>query len=140
MSLIQNLKSLWSGKATLSDVWHYIVGNYRMKLYYHGKAQLHNTKCYALVRHPLMRSHIYDQINYRIQWMDRECYLSGSCKICGCQTTNLQMANKACDKPCYPPMMNRKDWDNFLNGKPYFDGQRIFVYLTMQNKIKVYKA
>lgn len=35
---------------------------------------------------------------------------NGSCKICGCDTTALQMADKACPKPCYPPMMNRENW------------------------------
>lgn len=28
----------------------------------------------------------------------------------GCTTTALQMANKACDKPCYPRMLTRSEW------------------------------
>lgn len=43
--------------------------------------------------------------------MDKECYNSGQCKICGCKTTALQLANKPCDKPCYPSMMSKKNWN-----------------------------
>lgn len=28
--------------------------------------------------------------------------------MCGCHTTALQMANKSCDKPYYPPMMSKR--------------------------------
>ena len=42
--------------------------------------------------------------------MDKQCYNEGQCKMCGCQTTALQMANKACDKPCYPSMLSKSQW------------------------------
>lgn len=58
-----------------------------------------------------MRKHIREQIDWRIEVMDKECYNAGSCKMCGCETTALQMANKACDKPCYPKMMTQWEWD-----------------------------
>jgi hypothetical protein len=45
--------------------------------------------------------------------MDKECYENGSCKMCGCNTTALQMADKACPKPCYPKMMGKKEWEKF---------------------------
>jgi len=45
--------------------------------------------------------------------MDPECFEQGSCKMCGCDTTALQMADKACDKPCYPTMMTRDKWRVF---------------------------
>jgi hypothetical protein len=45
--------------------------------------------------------------------MDKECYENGSCKMCGCNTTALQMANKACPKPCYPKMISKKEWKEF---------------------------
>jgi len=61
-----------------------------------------------------MRKHIREQIEFRIYIMDHECYEQGSCKLCGCPTTKLQMANKACDKPCYPEMYSKKEW-NELN-------------------------
>lgn len=59
--------------------------------------------------------------------MQKSCYKNGSCDMCGCHTTALQMANKSCDKPCYPPMMSKKDWGLFkltrnisIKDKKYF--------------------
>lgn len=85
-------------KRKLIDIWHYLLGNYRYKLYY--------SKYFKW----LIRVHIRGQIKYRIVWMDQDCYEQGSCKKCGCETTALQMCNKSCDKPCYPPMMNEHKW------------------------------
>lgn len=48
--------------------------------------------------------------------MNDECLDQGSCVICGCETTELQMCNKSCDKPCYPPMMTATKWKYFKNG------------------------
>lgn len=53
--------------------------------------------------------------------MNKACYENGECVICGCQTTALQMANKACDQPCYPEMMDKKLWRNFRSGLPFYD-------------------
>lgn len=61
----------------------------------------------------LLRIHIVEQFEFRISIMDDQCLFSGSCKICGCDTTALQMADRSCDEPCYPVMMNSKDWDSF---------------------------
>jgi hypothetical protein len=81
------------------DVWYYVQGNVRSFLYYNFDW--------------LLPKHIREQINFRINSMDRTCYAQGSCIMCGCETTALQMANKACDKPCYPHMMPRKYWNYF---------------------------
>lgn len=75
----------------------YIQGNLRYKFFYSNFAFL-------------IRPHIREQIEVRINSMDPICYGNGECKICGCQTTHLQMANKACDKPCYPRMLTRSEW------------------------------
>lgn len=83
----------------LIDICNYLLGNYRYKLYYNERLVF------------LMRDHIYEQIAFRISVMDRDCYHNGECKKCGCSTTALQMANKACGKPCYPAMMNKKRWN-----------------------------
>ena len=56
-----------------------------------------------------------EQIAFRILVMDRECLDNGECKVCGCQTTALQMCNKSCDNDCYPPMMNALNWLYFQN-------------------------
>lgn len=110
----------------LIDIWHYIIGNFRYNLYYSEgcwkKEILSSGRIVNIqVKNPFMRKHIYEQINYRIKWMDKECYDNGSCKICGCETTALQMCNKSCEKPCYPSMMNKKQWEVFKKGSTYTD-------------------
>ena len=87
----------------LNNIISYLVGNYRYKLYYSRFNWL-------------LRKHIRKQIDFRIDYMDKECLDNGECKLCGCQTTALQMANKQCDKPCYPPMVGKKAWDRFIRG------------------------
>lgn len=84
-------------KITFSNIIQFIIGRYRYKLYY-SKFNF------------LIRNHIKEQIDWRIEIMDDECLTNGSCKLCGCDTTALQMANKACNKPCYPKMMNKSAW------------------------------
>jgi hypothetical protein len=88
---------------TPKNVKAYIQGKVRYYLFYHSKRWMRN----------LIRLHIFEQINYRIKVMDKECYENGSCKMCGCETTALQMANKQCGKPCYPEMMNKAKWSFF---------------------------
>jgi len=84
----------------INDIFAYLLGNYRYFIYYNKYLSF------------LMRKHIREQIEWRIEVMDRDCYDRGSCKLCGCETTALQMANKACDKPCYPIMMNKEQWEH----------------------------
>ena len=102
MNEFKRLQVFWK-EGKMSDVAHYLIGNYRYKLYYSVRWGW------------LMRTHIRQQIEYRIQVMDRECYMAGECKMCGCATTALQMASKQCDKPCYPEMMNKGEWDDSLH-------------------------
>lgn len=92
----------------ISDIFAYIQGNIRYKFYY-GKLNF------------LLYKHIKQQISFRILVMDKECYNNGSCKICGCKTTALQMADKTCDKPCYPKMMSKKEWKSFIKNKSLMD-------------------
>jgi len=88
-------------KINLENIIAYIQGNIRYQLYYSNWDFL-------------IKDHIKEQIDWRINnKMDKECYSNGSCKMCGCETTHLQMANKSCDKPCYPVMMNKEDWTNY---------------------------
>ena len=94
MGLITKLKQ---SKHPIRDVISYIQGTIRYKLFYS------NFK-------GLIRKHIREQIEFRIMVMDKECYNNGSCTICGCTTTALQMANKPCDKPCYPKMYCKRAW------------------------------
>jgi hypothetical protein len=88
------------GKRPLIDVWFYVQGNYRYWLYYSKYKWL-------------LRRHIREQIKFRIQRMKPECYETGACVMCGCETTKLQMANKSCDGECYPPMLKAGSWKHF---------------------------
>jgi hypothetical protein len=67
--------------------------------------------------HSLLSNYIRQQIQIRI-WSSVPCIEVGQCKICKCSTPALQMANKACEKPCYPAMLSKKDWEEF-----YGDGE-----------------
>lgn len=89
----------------INKVLAYIVGNLRYKLFYNKQLST------------LMRNHIKEQIMSRIISMDSECYDKGQCKMCGCSTTALQMANKPCDQPCYPRMMSRREWRKLKESK-----------------------
>lgn len=88
-------------KITISNIFYFIQGNIRYRLYYNK------------ILSKLIRKHIREQIDYRIAVMSKECYDTGSCTMCGCKTTALQMSNKSCNKPCYPPMMKKKEWELF---------------------------
>ena len=83
------------------NIYYYLQGSLRYKLFYSNYMSL-------------IPKHVREQIEYRVSVMDPECYEQGQCKICGCKTIALQMANKSCPKPCYPPMMNRKEWKTFI--------------------------
>jgi len=85
-------------KVTIKNSIAFLQGNFRYKLFY------------SKYFHWLMRDHIREQIEYRINSMNRECFENGSCIKCGCQTTHLQMANKACKGNCYPKMFKKSFW------------------------------
>ena len=63
-----------------------------------------------LLRKKLMRKHIREQITYRMNSINRECYQNGSCIHCGCEIPQLLMANKTCGGNCYPVMVDKKNW------------------------------
>lgn len=83
-------------KIKINDIFAYIIGNYR---YW----------CYENFRF-LLRKHIIEQFEWRLSVMNNECYSSGSCIKCGCDTPALQMANKACEGGCYFKMMRSNTW------------------------------
>lgn len=91
------------GRITRANAWAFLQGTLRYKLYY-SRLRI------------LIPRHIRKQIAWRIKFMEPECLQRGSCIRCGCRTTALQMASKSCDKPCYPPIMCRKDWEWFMAG------------------------
>lgn len=99
------------------NVKAYIQGNFRYKLYY--------SKWFSW----LIPNYIHEQIDVRIDSMNRECYLKGSCTMCGCKTTHLQMANKTCDGNCYPDMLSKKQWC-------YFKHRKLMVFNKVLWKLK----
>lgn len=107
------------------DVFYYLQGKTRYKLFYSKRFSF------------LIPFYIRDQISFRILVMDEQCYNSGSCKLCGCETTALQMANKPCDKPCYPEIMRKSDWKEFKKGAIYFDRNGKWKYDLKSTELKL---
>lgn len=109
-------------KITFKNICAYLQGNLRYFCYY-GKFRF------------LIRTHILEQIGARITSMDKACYNTGQCQLCGCATTALQMANKACDKPCYPKMLSKKQWKNMSKkGFLHWEDTRLWCYNKKSNK------
>lgn len=92
----------------LKNVRAYFIGHFRHKLYY-SKFKF------------LLNKHIVEQFEFRLKSMNKACYNQGSCVECGCMTTALQMADKACDGDCYPPFLNKLAWLAFNEGNTVVD-------------------
>jgi len=103
----------------MNKVFDYLIGNYRYILFYSPLKFL-------------IRKHIREQIAYRINSMDILCYTKGSCIACGCTTTELQMCNRACDKDCYPAMVDKKTWNLSYN---YFENSRKEIVFERDEKL-----
>ena len=85
-------------KVNWANIKAYIQGHVREWLFY--------SKHFSW----LLPLHIFEQINYRIFVMNKECYTNGECIHCGCSTPALKMADKTCKGKCYPVMMDATDW------------------------------
>ena len=116
IKILSYLISILQGNHEVIDIWYYIQGNFRYKIF----------------ASKLMREHIEEQIEFRIANMNKECYNNGECVICGCATTALQMCNKSCDGLCYPRMMSKKEWLAFKNGDVFKDQDH---YWAIDNSI-----
>lgn len=115
---------------TLKNIIAFIEGNLRYRIYYSTNPFIRS----------LMRKHIREQIEARIRSMNMECYNKGYCIVCGCKTTALQMAHKACDGDCYPPMVGRKTW-KFIKSADYrnfyFDkNKNVFMKIDRKSSCK----
>jgi len=114
-------------KHNLKDILYYFQGNVRYQLFYSKFAFL-------------LSKHIREQIELRIKTMDKTCYNTGSCVLCGCNTTALQMCNKSCDKPCYPRMLNKSEWNDFKTSSlVYIKETRLLWYLEDENTLNYIK-
>lgn len=116
-----------NNRYTLNNILNYIQGNVRYQLYYSKFAFL-------------IPIHIREQIDARINSMDKQCYLEGQCKMCGCSTTALQMCDKACDKPCYPPMLNKQAWGKFKSFKYFPFGEEWWKLEIREDKMYFFNS
>lgn len=66
--------------------------------------------------------------------MDHECYNQGSCKVCGCTTTNLQMTNHSCGGVCYPQIVDAAKWKEFKNHGVIHDPENKVIW---KNRLKI---
>lgn len=126
MITMMNVKMLLNGEYSKEDVLDYFRGMYRYHLYY-SKAK------------GLIRTHIREQISFRIKVMDKQCLNQGSCKLCGCMVTALQMANKMCDKPCYPVMQSKEQWKLFKHTGVFEDVKNRIIWRYKGNKLHYFK-
>ena len=128
-------------KFDYKDMWYYIQGNIRYFLYYYRTHYAYTKKfirwIFLLPLHKLIPKHVREQIPFRINSMNQQCYLQGSCIKCGCMTTHLQMANKACKGLCYPKMQNRKNWNLLRNNKIIISDKR--AWQIRNSKFKQYE-
>lgn len=101
---------------TLNQVREYLVGHFRNTLYYHDKFKY------------LIRTHIREQIAFRIEVMNQKCYDKGICVACSCDTTAKQCIKNSCDNLCYPPFMSKKVWDYFKANDILYNKLKTFLY------------
>jgi hypothetical protein len=111
-------------KITFKNIKAYIQGTWRSKLMF--------TEFEWLIPR-----HVTQQICMRIKSMDRECYDEGNCQMCGCMTPALQMANKACDKPCYPTMVGYWEWGRVKRGGLFYDDKTKCVWQIKNNRFNL---
>jgi hypothetical protein len=97
------MRILKNKNLTLKNAWYYNQGNFRYWAYYNASW--------------LLRKHICEQIAYRINSMNKECYDTGACIKCGCATIQLQMCDKPCEGLCYPRMASKFEWELMQNPK-----------------------
>lgn len=85
----------------ISNIYYFLQGYGRYIL----------VKCFGF---SILRCHIVEQIVSRVMSSRGDCVDSGRCILCGCHTPALFYANKACDGECYPKMMGRGEWEEFV--------------------------
>jgi len=103
-------------KSNPKNIWWWIQGETRMLFYKYVPFML--------------RNHIKEQFEYRLDNTNKDCLKQGSCVICQCSVPSLLFANKPCSKIyassntrkmlfghdgiCYDRMLNKKEWKELL--------------------------
>jgi hypothetical protein len=109
------LKIAWgmlkSGKFKLRYIWDFLVGSYRVA---RARPRFDGNKI-VLDAPQKVRQHIAEQFLWRVnEKTDKTCLRNFSCKHCGCSVPDLQFANRECEGGCYPKMMNKKEWREYV--------------------------
>ena len=120
-----HLLKLINCQYSVSDIIDYFRGNIRYWLFYHIPWLLSTTTT--------------QQFLFRVRVMNKDCFNNGECVVCGCRTLNLQFSNKGCEGHCYPKMMSKSKWKEFIGGKPYYDGNMIWKFDDNNMVIKITK-
>lgn len=97
-------------KITLRNIKKFIVGWTRYIFYKIAHADFMKKVSEDLKFLPKEKE---EQFKWRLTIMDEECLKNGACKVCGCKTPQLQMADEGCEGGCYPDMMDKKSWNEF---------------------------
>ena len=113
-------------KINIKNILYYLQGNFRYKLFY-SKFNF------------FIRKHIKEQIDVRIKSMRDTCYNNGVCDMCGCQTTALQMCDKACEGFCYPKMLSKRQWNLLKNNKVIVSDNKKWGLNKNKTKFKKYE-
>ena len=121
---LKQIKQVIKGERKLIDVYYYIQGKIRYTLFYSRLKEL-------------LPEHIRSQITYRIAVMNPLCRSQGSCIKCGCETTALQMCNKACEGNCYPKMMEARNW--YCKSSVPVDKESIWLYNPRKQMYELFK-
>jgi hypothetical protein len=109
---------------TIKNVWAYLQGNYRYFIWY----------SFPVYRTKLIRGHILEQVEYRLNSMNKDCYNKGFCK-CGCKTINLQFADKTCVDICYPYLVSKMMWEFLKRTKKPVQLNGVYWLLDIKRKL-----
>ena len=60
----------------------------------------------------IIPDYIYEQIQWRLTIMDENCLRDKQCP-CTCSVPAKQYEDRPCENSCYPPMMNKDQWEEF---------------------------
>lgn len=96
-------------KVTPKNIKKFITGWYRWFLYKMQRSKY----LVGFEDYDFLPTHLQEQFKYRLSVMDKECLEAGHCKICGCKTPQLQLADEPCDGGCYPEFKNEEDWKTY---------------------------
>lgn len=60
--------------------------------------------------------HILEQAAWRMTQANKECIKADQCQACGCfPMSDKVLEDRSCEENCYPPMINKDNWEIFKN-------------------------